>query len=97
MDLWIRSQNKKEIARVENVRIATVEENLYRNEKSDYSNCKYCIVSYEAMNVLGYYETEERALKVINEIYERITDTFIFNTSRLYYQMPENKEEEEYE
>lgn len=59
MELWIRSQNKQELAKAEHVGV--YDNRVYIN---GYDENEYCI---------GEYKTEKRALEVLDEIEERIT------------------------
>lgn len=67
MNLWIRSQDKKE---------------LRSNPKLGIENDYYIVDRYniDRAIILGQYATEERALKVLDEIEERI---MIINTISL--------------
>ena len=58
MELWIRSQDKRILQKVDNV---------YLN--ANYENRRICTIdSTDYESDLGEYETKERALEVLNEI-----------------------------
>lgn len=56
MELWVRSQNKEDLMKAEN--IGVFNEKIYVN---GYEENGYCI---------GTYKTKERALEVLDEIQE---------------------------
>ena len=66
MDLWIRSQNKKTLHKVTKVYIS---EHQYYGGRIIYR-------IIDSSDVLGIYETEERALEVLDEIQKSICTTF---------------------
>lgn len=82
MELWIRSQDKRVLQKVNN---------LYLN--SNYSDKEvFTWDSDECQTRLGIYESKERALEVLDEIQRRIeyinnvdNDTF----TECVYQMPD--------
>ena len=67
MELWIRSQNKLSLTKVNSVVI-------------DYNDQKRIVANYMEFNgnedytPLGEYETEERTLEVLDEIHQRLID-----------------------
>lgn len=74
MKLWIRSQDKRILQKVDNV---------YLN--ANYDNRRICTNdSRDYESDLGEYKTEERALEVLDEIEE-----FLINKNCTVYQMPE--------
>ena len=60
MDLWVRSQDREDLIKVD--RLAVNDNRIEANFKLFYSGCDYL--------VLGIYETNERALEVLDEIQE---------------------------
>ena len=58
MDLWIRSQDKTNLIKVD--RLDVSENKIEANLKFHYNGCNYV--------VLGEYATKERALEVLDEI-----------------------------
>lgn len=95
--MWIRSQNKKILSKVNEVLICTMDDN------------KYFIEGFwdRGSDTLGIYSSEEKALKVLDEIQKRIeypgstlvSPTALKNYYRLipagqFYQMPTDDEVE---
>lgn len=77
MDLWIRSQDKEYIVKVDNIRIKHEYEQKKVNDNYGrtcaYINGKYrCSYIYSDSTCLGEYTTKERALEVLNEIHQRL-------------------------
>ena len=66
MELWIRSQNKERLIKVEDLYI---EFNGDTNPKID----SHRIVTDKFIN-LGIYKSKERALEVLDEIHQRLID-----------------------
>ena len=64
MDLWIRSQNKEKLILINILAIAEDETGTIIGFGVD----------SKAKVTLGEYKTKERALKVLNEIHQRIID-----------------------
>ena len=96
--MWIRSQNKKNIIKVNEVLICTMDDN------------KYFIEGFwdRGSDTLGIYSSEEKALKVLDEIQRiieypgssLISPTALQNYYRLsstgqIYQMPQDEDVEE--
>lgn len=81
MELWIRSQDKSSIVKVDNLYISVGNYICYYVEKGKEVPGTY----YRPSGELGRYETKERALEVLDEIQdELIGSTF----------MPMEKDEE---
>lgn len=95
--MWIRSQNKKILSKVNEVLICTMDDN------------KYFIEGFwdRGSDTLGIYSSEEKALKVLDEIQKKVeypdstlvSPTALKNYYRLipkgqFYQMPQNDEVE---
>ena len=83
MELWIRSQNKLTITKINSIVI-------------DYNNRKSIIANYEDFNgnenytPLGEYDTEERALEVLDEIQHKLITLCDSMNRHLYvYEMPQ--------
>lgn len=70
MNLWIRTQNKIELTKVNDIQIYKASDGF---QIINYSGNNYVII-------LGLYKTKERALEVLDEIEERI---MIINTISL--------------
>ena len=94
--MWIRSQDKKQLINADNVVITEIKGKYYIFKECECDNC-----------VLGIYSSEEKALKVLDEIQERIeypeasliSPTKLQNYYRLssvghFYQMPQDDEVE---
>ena len=91
MELWIRSQDKETLIKIENISIDS-ENYIIGNLISDdnKSICDYWR--------LGHYKTKERALEVLDEIQRLITDlqymSYAVDSSSFYsyrpnvYEMP---------
>lgn len=62
MNLWIRSQNKRELRPNPKLGIDILENNYYIVDR----------YSFEKETILGIYATQERALQVLNEIQNAI-------------------------
>lgn len=60
MGIWIRSQDKKSLINCTDIRVVSYKD-----------SCK--IWDYKVDEVLGTYETESRALEVLDEIQEKLT------------------------
>ena len=70
MELWIRSQDKESLLKIENISINN-ENWVLGNLISDDNKC---ICDYWK---LGHYETKERALEVLDEIQSKLKQQFI--------------------
>ena len=79
MNLWIRTQKKKGLIKVENLIIET-------SFNNDYKECFY-IINNSANNKcsLGCYETEERALEVLDKIHQTLAT---INSNCAVFNMP---------
>ncbi len=75
MDLWIRSQDKRILQKVDNI---------YLN--ANYDNKRICSYDNESEIELGTYKAKERALEVLNEIQEKLKAGFVYD-SRTSYSM----------
>lgn len=71
MDLWIRSQNKEQLLKVDNF-LATYTFNVYGD----------CLITFHNV-VLGSYTTKKRALEVLDEIHNLLQPKFILDTSSI--------------
>lgn len=63
MELWVRSQDKEDLVKVENIRCWN-ETQIVVNVKTSFNNVDYVVV--------GEYETKERVLEVLYSIQRRI-------------------------
>lgn len=74
MNLWVRSQNGGTLMQVKILGKTDTTINAY----------------YETGCVkLGIYETEDRALEVLDEIQDLLQNAYVGNSNRIIYQMPE--------
>lgn len=70
MDLWIRSQDKSSLVKVDNLYVSVGNYICYYVEKGKEVLNTY----YRPSGELGRYETHERALEILDEIQEFIED-----------------------
>lgn len=101
--MWIRSQDRKSLSKVNGVLMDTT---------LDKSKCYIYGFVDRGRDILGTYSTQEKALKVLNEIQHTLSDSVIIN-GKLYtsprevneqhtttseriviYQMPQDEEVE---
>lgn len=75
MDLWIRSQNKKQLSKSNKIYIKLL-------------NTEYEILSGDVFYILGSYKTKERALEVLDEI-QRFIIGWHDGANTKVYEMPE--------
>ncbi len=59
MDLWIRSQDKMKLVKINNISYMDMAETVETQKHSLWNDCK---------GILGTYKTKERALEVLDEI-----------------------------
>ena len=87
MELWIRSQDKSSIVKVDNLYVSVGNYICYYVEKGKEVSGTY----YRPSGELGRYETKERALEVLDEI-QKLLKTAESNDdiNVIVYQMPEN-------
>lgn len=87
MELWIRSQDKSSIVKVDNLYVSVGNYICYYVEKGKEVSGTY----YRPSGELGRYETKERALEVLDEI-QKLLKTAELNDdiNVIVYQMPEN-------
>ena len=63
MDLWIRSQNKEKLCKIENIK--------YMDTSDDFENDTHSLWN-DNNGILGIYKTKQRALEVLDEIQKKI-------------------------
>lgn len=85
MDLWIRSQDKEKLGKVDDIAIKT--------ESEDGKTIRgYQIVGYFDKNTeyedLGFYVKKERALEVLDEIQTEISN-YVGTMAQIVYEMPQ--------
>ena len=77
MNLWVRSQDKRILQKVDNIFL-----------DANYEDKR--ISTYDGDNVeLGTYKTKERALEVLDEIQEYINFNIKLKLETCIYEMPE--------
>lgn len=94
--MWIRSQSKNALVNINFMRVI-----------DDGNFCLICGATTDGCDYeLGIYSTEEKALKVLDEIKDAIEDTFYYNIENLgcgsyalkkgceIYEMPQDDEVE---
>ena len=96
MELWIRSQDKSSIVKVDNLYVSVGNYICYYVEKGKEVPGTY----YRPSGELGRYETKERALEVLDEIQNKInlinlghdfgSPMVDLKNPTYIYQMPEN-------
>ena len=79
MELWIRSQDKSSIVKVDNLYVSVGNYICYYVEKGKEVSGTY----YRPSGELGRYETKERALEVLDEIQNILKPKYILNTSSI--------------
>ena len=88
MELWIRTQNRENTVKIIN------------GYGLKYNDKKTIIANYQPdftdrydgyYELLGTYETKERALKVLDEIQDLLQNAYIGNANRIVYQMPKDE------
>lgn len=91
--MWIRNQSKKSLTNISELIISNTKD-----------NSKYYIYGYSErqLDILGVYSTEEKALKVLDEIQDAIEDTDYYRIDNIghgtyvlangvqVYQMPQD-------
>lgn len=87
MDLWIRSQDKKELRANPKLGLDKLKDEYYIVDRYD----------FERAIILGVYKTEQRALEVLDEIQKLDIENnlnietvcYAFNLLKVTYNMPE--------
>ena len=70
MELWIRSKNKKIFEKVDTIMYSNVNaEHEYMEHEYNYRSGHFI---QSSLNTLGEYNSEERAMEIINEIQDLI-------------------------
>ena len=73
MELWIRSQDKETLIKID--RLDVDGNKIQANFKSHFSGCDYVI--------LGTYESNDRALEVLDEIQNILNPKYILDASSI--------------
>lgn len=91
MNLWIRSQDKEDLIKVDNLGLAYRGKYNFMDKIGDIDN--YCICQFvDDYHVkLGTYKTKERAIEVLDEI-QKLLKTAELNDdiNVIVYQMPKD-------
>ena len=96
MELWIRSQNKEKLVKVNELSLYDsniLKNDFVLNDEPNYSNIG--IIANDNYN-LGFYKSKERAIEVLNKISKLVENAMYhtqLNNEVLFYQMPEKEED----
>ena len=84
MDLWIRSQNKKQLELVKHIEINHKQEldNSVLGLTSGTVDIEECYILVNGRN-FGEYKTEQRAIEVLDEIQNLLIDRYVWDNG--YY------------
>ena len=80
MELWIRSQNKEVLLNIKGIQYQNYK--LVENETVE-ANILIGLYNYYDNEILGEYETKERALEVLTEIQNILSPKYILDTSSI--------------
>ena len=80
MELWIRSQDKEVLLNIKGIQYQNCK--LVENETVE-SNILIGLYNYYDNEILGEYETKERALEVLDEIQNILSPKYILDTSSI--------------
>lgn len=72
MELWIRSQDRRILQKIDNIFL-----------DANYDNKRICNYDNDSKTELGTYETKERALEVLEEIQNILKPKYILDTSSI--------------
>ena len=84
MELWVRSQDRGSIVKVDNLYISVGNYICYYVEKGKEVSNTY----YRPSGELGRYATKERALEVLDEIQEQVDFNIKLKVETCVYEMP---------
>lgn len=87
MELWIRSQDKSSIVKVDNLYVSVGNYICYYVEKGKEVPGTY----YRPSGELGRYKTKERALEVLDEIHKCIIDKEVLDGCNNILTLANNK------
>ena len=74
MDLWIRSQDKTKLVKIDNISYLDMSDDYEKKVHSLFNDCK---------GILGVYKTKNRALEVLEEIQNILVGTIIIKSNVL--------------
>ena len=80
MELWIRSQDKEVLLNIKGIQYQNCK--LVENETVE-ANILIGFYNYYDNEILGEYETKERALEVLEEIQNILSPKYILNASSI--------------
>lgn len=93
MELWIRSQDKEVLSKVNNLCYYTREDVLeFIKEEELKKDIQHIIWSPDG-SILGYYKTKERALEILDEIQNLLNPMLVFKNCNCTQEMLENIKE----
>lgn len=72
MDLWIRSQDKTKLVKIDNISYLDMSDDYEKEVHSLFNDCK---------GILGVYKTKNRALEVLEEIQNILVGTIIIKSN----------------
>lgn len=75
MDLWIRSQDKTKLVKIDNISYLDMSDDYEKEVHSLFNDCK---------GILGVYKTKNRALEVLEEIQNILVGTIIIKSNVLF-------------
>lgn len=75
MELWIRSQEKTRLIKVNNIL-------AYKFDDGSYG------IQINGECFVGDYATKERALEVLDRIQDLLQNSYVGNSNRVVYEMP---------
>lgn len=83
MNLWIRSQDKEDLIKVDNLGLAYLGKYNFVDKIGDIHREEYHICQFEenCHTTLGYYKTKERAIEVLDEIQNILKPQLIIKDS----------------
>lgn len=81
MELWIRSQSKEKLVKVNEIKYEE-----YKNVLMDYPIAAIIIND----KIVQEYKSKERALEILDEIQDLLQNAYIGCSNRIVYQMPKD-------
>lgn len=81
MELWIRSQSKEKLVKVNEIKYEE-----YKNVLMDYPIAAIIIND----KIVQEYKSKERALEILDEIQDLLQNAYIGCSNRIVYKMPKD-------
>ena len=79
MDLWVRDSTKTKLIKVDNVYLKKLDTSIFEPKLLKYQGIDYIYCIFTNNECLGEYNSEERAMKILDEIQKiLIQDVIIF-------------------